>query len=143
MAVLGTRSLGVLQTRPRSAGAFVGVDMRRSGLVLSLLAVAVMMISAGGLASAPAAMAATPRVLVAAYGFDEGSGTTVADASGNGNNGTISNATWAATGQVRQGAAVQRHQRARHDPQRGLAAAVDRDDAGGVGQPLDRQRHLA
>jgi hypothetical protein len=32
--------------------------------------------------------------LVAAYSFDEGSGTTVADASGNGNTGTISNATW-------------------------------------------------
>ena len=56
-----------------------------------------MMISAGGLASAPAAMAATPG-LVAAYGFDEGSGTTVTDASGNGNTGTITNATWAAAG---------------------------------------------
>jgi hypothetical protein len=32
--------------------------------------------------------------LVAAYGFNEGSGTTVGDASGNGNIGTISNATW-------------------------------------------------
>src|SRR5689334_4339828 len=47
-------------------------------------------------ASAPASMAATG--LVAAYGFDEGSGTTATDASGNGNTGTISNATWAATG---------------------------------------------
>ncbi len=35
-----------------------------------------------------------PSGLVAAYSFDEGSGTTVADASGNGNNGTISGATW-------------------------------------------------
>ena len=35
---------------------------------------------------------------MAAYGFDEGSGTTVTDASGNGNNGTITNATWAASG---------------------------------------------
>ena len=33
--------------------------------------------------------------LVAAYGFNEGSGTTVADASGHGNTGTISGATWA------------------------------------------------
>ena len=41
--------------------------------------------------------AATPG-LVAAYGFNEGSGSTVSDASGNGNNGTIANATWAATG---------------------------------------------
>ena len=32
--------------------------------------------------------------LVAAYAFNEGSGTTVADASGNGNSGTLSNATW-------------------------------------------------
>jgi chitodextrinase len=32
--------------------------------------------------------------LVAAYAFDEGTGTTVADASGNGNTGTITNATW-------------------------------------------------
>ena len=35
---------------------------------------------------------------MAAYGFDEGSGSTVTDASGNGNNGTIANATWAASG---------------------------------------------
>jgi hypothetical protein len=33
--------------------------------------------------------------LVAAYNFDEGSGTVVRDLSGNGNNGTISGATWA------------------------------------------------
>ena len=36
--------------------------------------------------------------LVAAYGFDEGSGTTVTDQSGNGNTGTITGATWTATG---------------------------------------------
>ena len=40
--------------------------------------------------------------LVAAYAFDEGSGTTVADASGNGNTGTIANATWSSVGQVRR-----------------------------------------
>ena len=33
--------------------------------------------------------------LVAAYSFNEGSGTTVADSSGNGNNGTVQGATWA------------------------------------------------
>ena len=42
---------------------------------------------------------AAPTGLVAAYGFDEGSGTTVTDSSGNGNNGTISNATWVSNGQ--------------------------------------------
>jgi hypothetical protein len=50
-----------------------------------------------GLAAAQPSMAATTG-LVAAYGFDEGTGTTVTDASGNGNTGTITNATWAATG---------------------------------------------
>ena len=41
---------------------------------------------------------AAPSGLVAAYGFDEGSGTTVTDASGNGNNGTVANATWSTAG---------------------------------------------
>ncbi len=36
--------------------------------------------------------------LVAAYGFNEGSGSTAFDASGNGNNGTIANATWSSAG---------------------------------------------
>src|SRR6266540_2486853 len=41
----------------------------------------------------------TPRPgLVAAYGFNEGSGTVVTDVSGNGNNGTISGATWTTSG---------------------------------------------
>ena len=41
---------------------------------------------------------AAPSGLVAAYGFDEGSGTTVTDQSGGGNTGTVSDTTWAATG---------------------------------------------
>ena len=36
--------------------------------------------------------------LVAAYGFNEGTGTTAVDISGNGNNGTISGATWTTSG---------------------------------------------
>ena len=39
----------------------------------------------------------SPR-LVAAYSFDEGAGSTAADASGNGNTGTIVNATWSSAG---------------------------------------------
>jgi len=39
-----------------------------------------------------------PSGLVAAYGFEEGSGTSTADASGNGNLGTIANATWTSAG---------------------------------------------
>jgi chitodextrinase len=48
-----------------------------------------------------AASTTTPPVtsrLVAAYAFNEGAGTTVADGSGNGNTGTISGAGWIATG---------------------------------------------
>ena len=41
---------------------------------------------------------AAPSGLVAAYGFEEGSGTTVTDASGNGNNGMIAGATWTTAG---------------------------------------------
>src|SRR5207244_2437802 len=39
-----------------------------------------------------------PTGLVAAWGFNEGTGTTTADASGNSNTGTVTNTTWAATG---------------------------------------------
>ena len=39
-------------------------------------------------------------VLAAAYGFNEGSGTTVTDASGNGDTGTINGATWTTGGQM-------------------------------------------
>src|SRR5215831_596866 len=46
---------------------------------------------------APTATSATPG-LVAAYAFDEGAGTTISDASANGNSGTAANTTWAATG---------------------------------------------
>ena len=41
---------------------------------------------------------AQPAGLVAAYGFNEGAGTAVVDASGNGNTGVISGATWTAAG---------------------------------------------
>ena len=42
--------------------------------------------------------AATPTGLVAAYSFDEGSGATAADLSGNGNVATLSGATWSTSG---------------------------------------------
>ena len=45
-----------------------------------------------------ATTAAATSGLVAAYSFNEGSGTTVGDASGTGNNGTTSNTTWSASG---------------------------------------------
>src|SRR5438034_7600143 len=43
-------------------------------------------------------VAAQASGLVAAYGFEEGSGTQAADASGNGRAGAITGATWTATG---------------------------------------------
>src|SRR5882672_9206645 len=50
------------------------------------------------LASAPSPVFAQATGLVAAYAFNEGSGTTVADISGNNNNGTITAATWTTAG---------------------------------------------
>ena len=47
---------------------------------------------------ATATVAAPSTGLVAAYGFDEGAGTTTADRTGNGNTGTLSNATWSTAG---------------------------------------------
>ena len=44
------------------------------------------------------ALGARAQGLVAAYGFDEGTGTTVADVSGNGNDGTLLNTVWTAGG---------------------------------------------
>ena len=52
--------------------------------------------------------------LVAAYGFDEGLGTTIADQSGTGNTGTVSGADVDDRGQVRQRAQLRRRQRPRH-----------------------------
>ncbi|MGN6816666.1 MAG: LamG-like jellyroll fold domain-containing protein, partial [Solirubrobacterales bacterium] len=44
------------------------------------------------------ASVSAPSGLVAAYAFDEGTGTTVSDASGNGNTGTVSGTTWSSSG---------------------------------------------
>src|SRR5215469_471646 len=95
--------------RTADVTALRGRDGRRAGWAtpmgrIGLAAVMAAAIGVPELASAPASMSATAG-LVAAYGFDEGSGTTVTDASGNGNNGTISNATWAASGKY--GSALQ------------------------------------
>src|SRR6202045_4571772 len=46
----------------------------------------------------PSHVHAATSGLVAAYSFNEGSGTTVGDSSGNGNNGTISGAAWTSSG---------------------------------------------
>ena len=48
--------------------------------------------------TAAAFRVAPPSSLVAAYNFDEGSGSVLYDVSGNGNNGVVSNATWSKQG---------------------------------------------
>ena len=63
-----------------------------------MLRVVVAVTVLGSLLLASSGRSATPG-LVAAYAFDEGSGSVVADASGNGNDGTVANATWAAVGE--------------------------------------------
>jgi fibronectin type 3 domain-containing protein len=60
------------------------------GVVLGLTLIALLALSA--------ASGAAPTGLVAAYSFDEGSGATVADASGSGNSGTAANTTWTTGG---------------------------------------------
>jgi chitodextrinase len=62
------------------------------GVVLTLLAVFVTHVGLGG---STRALASDTVGLVAAYNFDEGSGATLTDQSGNGNNGTLANGpTW-------------------------------------------------
>ena len=60
----------------------------------------VLLVGAAALASSltVSQAAAAPAGLVAAYGFNEGAGTSVADASGLGNGGSTSSTTWAALG---------------------------------------------
>ena len=68
--------------------------------------------AAGNLSAASSQASATVTTappsggLVAAYAFDEGAGSTTADRSGNGNNGTLSNATWAGASAGRFGNAL-------------------------------------
>ncbi len=70
---------------------------------VSSLFLAVLLLTSGVFAilarrSSPSHVHAATSGLVAAYSFNEGSGTTVADSSGNGNNGTVSGATWTSSG---------------------------------------------
>ena len=57
----------------------------------------------GALVLSPGSTHAASTGLVASYGFGEGSGTTVSDSSGNGNNGTVANTTWTANGKFGSG----------------------------------------
>ena len=75
-----------------------------------------------------------PAGLVAAYSFNEASGSTVADSSGNNLNGSVNGATRCCDGQVRRRIVLQRdEQYHRHDQFCGPAEPDDRDDPGSVG----------
>ena len=63
---------------------------------LYTLSLFLLLIVAGGAAVAPGASDG----LIAAYSFDEGSGSTLADESGNGNSGSISGASWTTAGKT-------------------------------------------
>ena len=81
--------------------------------------------------------------LVAAYAFDETSGPTVIDASGNGLTRNHRQRDTHHRGQVRIGADVQRDQRESQHSGRGFPASVDGDDARGVGQSDSSDHQLA
>jgi Concanavalin A-like lectin/glucanases superfamily/Bacterial Ig-like domain/Bacterial Ig domain len=66
-------------------------NVRKSLRLVPAIGIAVVALAA----AAPALAAPPPPGLVAAYAFDEGSGTTAVDATGSGNNGAVVGATWA------------------------------------------------
>jgi chitodextrinase len=74
------------------------VHRSRSALVSTLALVALVLGAGPGGAATRSESAPKVSGPVAAYGFDEGSGGSVADASGNGNTGTVANTAWSAAG---------------------------------------------
>ncbi len=62
-----------------------------------------------------------------------GSGTSVADLSGNGNAGTLQNASWTTSGKYGKALDLRRHRAAGHRPGRDLARPLDGHDARGLG----------
>ena len=75
---------------------------------------------------------------MAAYAFDEGSGTTVADASGNGNTGTSRNATWTTAGKFGGALSFNGTTARVNIPNSASLQLTIGDDARGVGEPGDR-----
>src|SRR6266513_1600977 len=86
-------------TTPAQTGIETPQSVRRESRIKTRVPfpIAVIAVFAFFLMNPSPAGAQTPG-LVAAYAFSEGSGTTVADASGNNNNGTITAATWTTAG---------------------------------------------
>src|SRR5688572_15465638 len=70
----------------------------RSRALIGRVAVALAIFVCFALEITSVSRAQTPPGLVAAYGFNEGSGTVVTDVSGNGNDGATTNTTWSTAG---------------------------------------------
>ncbi len=81
--------------------------------------------------------------LVAAYGFEEGIGTTVADLSGNGNNGTLVNATWTASGKFGKALVFNGTNAEVTIPDAPSLHLTSGYDPGSVGQSVHRERKMA
>ena len=82
--------------------------------------------------------------LVAAYSFDQGSGTAVADASGNNNTGSIVGTTpWTTAGKFDGALSFNGTNSRVEHPQLVFPAAQHRDDPRGLGEPLDRDEQMA
>src|ERR1051325_8851670 len=80
------KSKGLLAEHP--------IPLLRACALLAVLLQSVIVVALQSSAQETLEFAPTLAGPVAAYSFDEGSGTTVTDASGNGNNGIITGATW-------------------------------------------------
>src|SRR6476646_8676523 len=80
----------------RAKRVLLGAGRRHRGS-LRYVGHALLVLVAFGVLAAPA-QNAQPSDLVAAFSFDEGSGSAVADLSGNGNAGQIGSATWTTSG---------------------------------------------
>ena len=102
---------------------------------------ALTLVSLVAFAGAGSTGAATSPGLVAAYSFDAGTGTTLADSSGLANTGTISGASWASR-QERRCPYIRRRERLGHRGRHGLARPEHRHDDRSLGSP-ERDRQLA
>ena len=86
---------------------------------------------------------AAPAGLVAAYAFDEGSGTSVTDSSGGGNTGTILNAAWSSSAKFGKALSFNGTSARVNIPDANSLDLTQRDDARGVGQPDGGAQQLA
>jgi chitodextrinase len=76
-----------------------GRHRHKPGVVLARFGALVVIVAVLVVGSRSGVQGQAPPGLVSAYSFDQGTGTSLTDSSGNGNHGTISGATWTTQGQ--------------------------------------------